>query len=40
MLTAERALRWWLVIHRPLVFLLATAAMLHVIAHFAFRAIA
>jgi hypothetical protein len=38
LLTAERALRWWLVFHRPLVLLLATAAMLHVIAHFAFQA--
>ena len=37
MLAAERALAWWLVVHRPLVFLLGTSAMLHVIAHFAFR---
>jgi hypothetical protein len=38
MLAAERALRCWLLLHRPLVFVLATAAMLHVIAHYAFRA--
>ncbi len=36
---AERVLRAWLTLHRPITIALGTLAMLHVIAHFAYRAL-